>query len=51
MSGFGDDILLTAAAKFDELRAKIKKLEDENKALRKFILSMANQIGIIVKKL
>ena len=34
-----------------EMLTRIKKLEDENKALRKFILRMASQIGIIVKKL
>ncbi len=34
-----------------EKREKIRQVENENKALRKFILSMASQIGIIVKKL
>jgi len=30
---------------------QIEQLEAENKALKEFILSMANQISIIVKKL
>ncbi len=35
----------------ENTKTRIEQLEDEKKALRKFILSMASQIGIIVKKL
>ena len=34
-----------------ELESKIEKAEEENKALKEFILSMASQIQIIVAKL